>query len=201
MNGEAERFVQTFKSGIRRAQSTDVDQALAQFLLRYRTTPHATTGKTPAEMMFGRRVRTRLDLLHPTSNLTKISPTKADLQSGSTQNHLRKFQVGTHVWMRNYVGKPKWIPGVVKTKTGPVSYKICARGSIHRRHIDQLRMRNLPCPRNLENQEDPEQFLMFPGSGERSTVHLPVPERQPDFPVVGRYVLRQNRSPPERYGQ
>ena len=29
---------------------------------------------------------------------------------------------------------------------------------------------------------------MFPGSGARSTVHSPVPEGQPDFPVVRRYV-------------
>ena len=35
---------------------------------------------------------------------------------------------------------------------------------------------------------------------ERSTVHSPEPERQPDLPMVGRYVLQQNRNPPERYG-
>ena len=46
-------------------QSQDLSEALAQILLRYRTTPHSTTGKSPAEMMFGRNVRTRLDLLHP----------------------------------------------------------------------------------------------------------------------------------------
>ena len=180
-----------------------MDQALTQFLLRYRTTPHTTAGKTSTEMTFGRRVHTRLDLLHCTSNITKTSPTGMDFQSGSTQNHLSKFQVSTHVWMRNYVGKPKWIPGVVKAKTDSesVSCKICAKGSIHWRHIDQLRMRNLPCPHDLENQEDPEQFLMFPESGECSTVHSPVPNRQPDFSVVGRYVLQQNCNPPERYGQ
>ena len=47
---------------------------------------------------------------------------------------------------------------------------------------------------------------MFLGPGEhfqreRSIVHSPEPERQPDLPIIGRYVLRQNRNPPERYGQ
>ena len=113
-NGEAERFVQTFKSAIQRAQSTNVDQALPQFLLRYRTTPHSTTGKTPTEMMFERRVRTGRDLLHPTSDATKKSNFQTDSQTGSNQKKLKRFEVSTPVWMRNYLGKPKWISGVVK---------------------------------------------------------------------------------------
>ena len=114
-------------------QSTNVDQALPQFLLRYRTTPHSTTGKIPAEMMFGRKIRTRLDLLHPTSDATRKANFQTDSQTGSNQKKLRKFEVGTPVWMRNYLGKPKWMSGIVIAKTGPVSYKIRARGSIHRR--------------------------------------------------------------------
>ena len=58
-NGEVERFVQTFK--------TSMQKHLCQFLLHYRSTPHTTTGKTPAEIMFGRNIKTRMDLLHPQS--------------------------------------------------------------------------------------------------------------------------------------
>ena len=33
--------------------------------IKYRMTPHATTGRTPAELMFGRNLRTRFDLIFP----------------------------------------------------------------------------------------------------------------------------------------
>ncbi len=35
---------------------------LSKTLLAHRLTPHTTTGKTPRELLLGRRVRTRLDL-------------------------------------------------------------------------------------------------------------------------------------------
>ena len=64
-NGLAEKMVQTFKSGMQKMTEGNVSVKLARFLLNYRTTPHSTTGITPAELMFGHRVRTRFDLLHP----------------------------------------------------------------------------------------------------------------------------------------
>ena len=63
-NGLAERMVQTFK----RALSTSnehVSVFLDKFLFKYRITPHSSTGVSPAELMFKRRLRCRLDLLHP----------------------------------------------------------------------------------------------------------------------------------------
>ena len=45
-NGEAERFVQTFKQSLKRGREDDgtMEQKLAQFLLMNHTTPHTTTG-------------------------------------------------------------------------------------------------------------------------------------------------------------
>ena len=40
-------------------------QRLADFLLRYRTTPHSTAGATPSELLMRRRLRTRLSLVKP----------------------------------------------------------------------------------------------------------------------------------------
>ena len=134
-NGEAERFVQTFKSAIRRAQPKDLSKALAQFLLHYRTTSHRATGRSPAEMMFGRRIRMKLDLLH-------LIKTSRRFEKQNTYNrNLREFQVGENVWMRNYLENPRWLSGVVTARTGPVSDRICPRGQKHRRHIDQLKKR------------------------------------------------------------
>ena len=137
-NGEAEMFVQTFKSAIQRAKSEDHKQALAQFLLHYRTTSHGMTRKSPVEMMFRRRIWTRLDLLHPKPKQIKSKKTEKKL---IPKPKLRESQVSNCVWMSNYLGKPRWLPGVVTARTGPVSYRIRSRGQEHRRHVDQLETR------------------------------------------------------------
>ena len=69
-NGLAERAVQILKQAMRKSQSGDLKTKLVWFfLLHYRTTPHATTGTTPAELLIGRPLRTLLDLMRPTSVL------------------------------------------------------------------------------------------------------------------------------------
>ena len=69
-NGLAERGVQTFKRGYRKLSEGTVEDRTARFLLQYRATPHTTTGMSPAELMFGRRLRTRLDAIKPDLRLT-----------------------------------------------------------------------------------------------------------------------------------
>ena len=64
-NGEAERFVQTFKTAIQKHKGA-LQKNLCNFLLHYQSTPHTTTGKTPDEIMFGQNIKTRMDLyIHP----------------------------------------------------------------------------------------------------------------------------------------
>ena len=64
-NGLAERAVQSVKKGISKLSEGTLEVKLSKVLFRYRTTPHSTTGKSPSELLFGRRIRTHLDLLHP----------------------------------------------------------------------------------------------------------------------------------------
>ena len=55
------------KSALRQARLTseDPDTTLPRFLLRYRITPHTTTGESPSVLLYGRQIRTRLDLYRP----------------------------------------------------------------------------------------------------------------------------------------
>ena len=59
-NGAAERAVGSLKSFLRTS-----GEDITEFLMAYRNTPQQTTGQTPSELIMGRTVRTRLDLLKP----------------------------------------------------------------------------------------------------------------------------------------
>ena len=142
-NGLAERAVQTFKSGIKRMQVGSVQEKLSSFLFAYRNTPHSTTGVSPAELLTGRRLRCRLDLLKP------------DLQAKVGNQQLnqkiihdrgvkeRGFQAEDKVFVRNFRSGKQWLPAVVIRKTGPVSYlvRLVASQMIWRRHQDHVKRR------------------------------------------------------------
>ena len=64
-NGLAERAIQTFKKGLRKFKSGTLSFILSRSLLWYRITPHSATGSSPSELLWGRRLRSRLDLVLP----------------------------------------------------------------------------------------------------------------------------------------
>ena len=59
--------VQTFKNGLKSmvGEEGSITQKLSRFLMAYRNAPHATTGQSPALMLNGRSLRSRLDILKP----------------------------------------------------------------------------------------------------------------------------------------
>ena len=61
-NGLAERSVQTFKMGLKQITEGSLQARLNKFLFQYRLTPQTTTGLSPAELMFGRRLRSHFGL-------------------------------------------------------------------------------------------------------------------------------------------
>ena len=60
-----ERAVQTLKQGMKKQDDGSVDTKLARFLLSFRITPQSTTGESPAQLRWGRSLKSHLDLLRP----------------------------------------------------------------------------------------------------------------------------------------
>lgn len=141
-NGEAERFVRTFKQNMKAVQyeGLPMSQRLANFLLSYRSTPHATTGVAPCELFLGRMVRTRLDLLTP--NLEEQVAARQAQQKEKHDQHARQrdFVEGQRVMVRGRRPGSSGTPGVVVEKIGPVTYMVdIGEGQTWKCHVDQIR--------------------------------------------------------------
>ena len=64
-NGEVERFNQVLKNTLRSAKLADRPwkEAVTEFLLHYRATPHAATRASPSQLLHGRLMTTKLTVL------------------------------------------------------------------------------------------------------------------------------------------
>ena len=65
-NGFAENFVKGLCKMVHTSiiERKDPKSELYTYLLHYRATPHGTTGVSPAEMLFNRKLRTKLPQIH-----------------------------------------------------------------------------------------------------------------------------------------
>lgn len=143
-NGQVERIVQEFKKFVKRAPpKLSVNSRVSQFLLVYRNTPHTFTNRTPASLMLRQTPRTRFSLLMPGESIA--SDMRSQQPSPSSP---RSLLVGDNVLILN--GRPstgpKWLPGKVVQKLGPVSYLIESRKGRRHVHIDHLRHASTPVP-------------------------------------------------------
>ena len=101
-NGMAERAVQTVKQGVKKMTTGTLRDKLARFLFQYRITPQTTTGVSPAELLYGRRLRSRLDALHP--NLAERVERRQQGQKAAhdTKAVERSFQEQESVYVKYY---------------------------------------------------------------------------------------------------
>lgn len=172
-NGLAERAVRTFKDRIKAAGADCmVERELQQFLFSYRNTRVRATGQSPAEIMFGTRLRTRLDLLKPDvrGNLSDAA-VRYKLQHDRHARD-REFAVSELVWCWSE-SAGKFVPGVVTKRTSHTSYNVRVDGIVRRRHADQLRRRYLD--------SQPEEITEFPVDDLTNR-----PQQPPIFPEIGR---------------
>lgn len=138
-NGQAENSVRTCKNMIKSylketGNSYNLNEKLSELLFNYRNTPHCTSGVTPAKLLLGRELRSRLDLVMPTNSQ------KRDV--GSSIVCKRQFEVDDLVWLTWYVSRKEiWTVGKIIRKIGNRMYEVmaCDYNVICKRHIDQLR--------------------------------------------------------------
>ena len=151
--------VQTFKTAMKKSASEgNIDTKLARFLFHYRTTPHSTTGVSPAKLLMGRKLKTHLDKLCP--NLTSIvySRQQSQAMSHDKQTSEQTFHPNDPVLIKNYHCGPAWLPGEVLTR-GPCNYKIkLSNGVVVHRHMDQMQKRPADSPNTIDAINDLEDF-------------------------------------------
>ena len=216
-NGMAERAVQTVKQGIKKMASGTLQDKLARFLFQHRITPQTTTGVSPAELLFGRRLRSRLDALRP--NIAERVERKQQEQKTTHDTHAaeRNFQELESVFVKYYGqgGGWKWVPGKIIKRTGPLSFKVLLHnGDVCRRHQDQLRKRvddavvedksstddiNLECQEFRNGpQEDPgvlaEEVQMDPAAQDEAETEEEI-EHAAQAPAIADQAVEQRRYP------
>ncbi|XP_054745933.1 uncharacterized protein K02A2.6-like [Anastrepha obliqua] len=133
-NGQAERMVQSTKNYLKKAEpGINIDLSLARYLFNQHTTPHSTTNRSPAELLFNRELKTYFD---------KIQPHEIVYGKVTDPVSTKPFISGSPIWVRNHSTGPRWIEGLVENQTGPISYEVRLNDSrVIKRHQDQLRSR------------------------------------------------------------
>jgi len=109
---------------------------LNQFLFKYQKTPQTTTGLSPAEMLFGCRLRSHLDLLISTV-ASRVQANQHQQKTNHDDKH--EFDIGDAVYVKNFSGSPAWVPEKCRD---PLSYLVrLPNNKVVRRHVDHIKIR------------------------------------------------------------
>ncbi|MGL6082193.1 MAG: RNase H-like domain-containing protein [Gammaproteobacteria bacterium] len=129
-NGQAERFVDTVKRSLAKNSSLPKEEAIALFLSNYRNCKSAVlNGKSPAELMFNRKLLTRLDRWRPKEEKSK--------------EIVDSIWLDQSVWFQDYYvqSKPVWKPGVVIAAEGVILTIQDQKKKLWIRHLNHVRKR------------------------------------------------------------
>ena len=81
------------------------------------------------------------------------------------------------MWVQNYNGEKKWIPGIIIKKTGPVSYQVTVEHDhLWKRYADQLKNRVEESVTDTKNNKE--------NSSETTAEKIPEIISEPDRPRV-----------------
>lgn len=169
-NGQAERFVDTLKRAITKLKGEGTsEEILDVFLTTYRTTPNVqnSDSKTPAEILYGRKIRTSLELLRPPTENQQIRNLPMEDQFNNHHGaKLRTFKTNDLVYARRTISKT-WQPGTITDSKGVIYSVRLDDSTIKRFHANQLRARS------IKYIEDPLEIL-------NDTFSLPTIQRKPE---------------------
>ena len=160
-NGQAERFVDTFKRALKKMKGEGTTSEILQtFLFTYRKTPcpSSPNHRSPAENFIGRPLRSTLTRLNTFGAKEEGMKDKKMEQQFKNQFGAKKrsFEVGNLVYARDFrSGAAPWTPGKVTTRIGRTIYEVEVDGGVWKRHANQLRQRMQP------EEEGKELFEMF----------------------------------------
>lgn len=89
-NGEVERQNRSILKRMKIATTNgqDLEEAIQEFLLAYHTTPHSTTGRTPASLFFGRELKNKLP------GLTAEAPIDEEVRDTDSLRKLKGKEYG-----------------------------------------------------------------------------------------------------------
>lgn len=96
-NGQAVSMVSVIKKGLKSVildnmYKNPLQEQISKFLFDYRNSKNSTTGKSPAEIIYGRPMRSRLELIKPPTSpaSSDLSETLKYQQSLQSKQHIRK---------------------------------------------------------------------------------------------------------------
>lgn len=172
-NGLAERFVDTLKRSLRKIRSggETLEEALYTFLQVYRTTPTGDLdGRSPAEMMFNRPLRTVSSMLRPTERTNTESRGRTKQNAAFNKKHgalQRSFLNGDPVYAQVHRANSwQWEPATVIERIGKVNYNVFLedRQRLIRSHANQLKTR-VPERRTAPADQPTPLSVFFDGFG------------------------------------
>ena len=99
-------MAQTFKSLVENSTGDSIETKMARALFSYRITPQSTTGKSPAELLCGRKLRSTLNLIHPDFQSRVRGKQQKPKHYHDMHARTRKLKEGDLVFTRNYGSGP-----------------------------------------------------------------------------------------------
>ena len=155
-NGQSERYVQTLKRMLKKANEEGRDINIA--LLEYRNTPLTGMDLSPAQMLMGRHLRTKLPTMQkmfiPNDNTRSKLVDRQESQKRCHDKHgvrqLPEMAEGDVVRVKK---GSVWEPAVVIEEHSPRSYIIDRNGQQYRRNRSQLIHTKEEPPESINTEE------------------------------------------------
>lgn len=212
-NGAVERFNRVLKGVVQSAivQNTPWKETVTSFLHTYRATPHAMTGVSPFELMYGRKMRTKLAVmpLPPCSNRDEEVRNRVSKRQSQMKAYCDKkrgartpaFKVGDKVRVRIQThvpkGHPKFThPVQIQKQVGPCTFELADGKNWHSSQLSRVPDAAVMPPDQRADDKDADEDAVTPTPEQPPTAAAEVPAPERNQPA-DRVQPARERRPPE----